>query len=142
MRVALGTGSYMMAYVMFFVALTFINREGMDDIITLYHVLLTAPFGVLVRLARGTARIGGCGIADSTTRLYPWMPHSGRAAGFALRAAGERDSTHGDHHACLLPAVYAGPSVLARHSGPVIHIACFRSPFFFLRRRPHRGHAF
>jgi len=70
-RVALGTGSYMMAYVMFFVALTFINREGMDDIITLYHVLLTAPFGVLVRPARGEARIGGCGLADRTTRLFP-----------------------------------------------------------------------
>ena len=64
-RVALGTGSYMMAYVMFFVALTFINRQGMDDIITLYHVLLTAPFGVLVRPARGKPRLGGrAGLAN------------------------------------------------------------------------------
>ena len=48
-RVALGTGSFMVMFVMTWVSLTFINRDGMNDIINLYHALIAVPFGMLVR---------------------------------------------------------------------------------------------
>ena len=50
---ALGTGSFMVMFVMTWVSLTFINRDGMNDIINLYHALIAVPFGMLVRAETG-----------------------------------------------------------------------------------------
>jgi len=63
-RTAAGTGCFMMTIVMVCMAFTFIGRTDMDDISNLYLMLLSLPFGVIVRApAAGMARKGsrrGC----------------------------------------------------------------------------------